>query len=1626
MRRFFSFVKLLVPTVVSIVIFSCSAAELNDFQVNDFVEYRMFNLLDDYPSIYEAVNSLDQTTFNRLLGDAVNHKTNQFIAMSRGTNDLLSYKTDPDGAGYHEKDPVHELLERAKSLLARLMDQDQLDSEIGATSYVSDLFGFIDSVRLANVGYESDIVSIMSKSAEHTVDMEYSFPGHIVENIGESILDMTDPDTLISAKYNQKKLAKMLLISDTDITDGLGNPMGLGNSVQGIRALLKGVIELLQNAEVRDSIYDIVREMGKAAAAEIPTTDPTYNADIVDYAQQKYAKDGVKRVKDVLREEMENKEDYFTVGGKEYSKAGDDLYRRNSTTEYADAEARNVSKEQLPHMISLLLRGDRPDFLFAPTGNKDYFAERFVTALKKLNIDWDKSHLEESLYDMIRYDTYGRDRLSDTSGAYDISMLEATMMTGGVTANMGWTDGGATGESSTQPNASHGHGAPVGNITLNDSIFGMKTANDDLAGGGMYELVLGINYDPAGQHDLRIFRSKDPFTSADALAGKCELKYNQNFCALNFLATHCVGDVGHPTGGNPNNTTAALNQFVPYSPTGTKDTNTAAFNMNWVARGCYNGEGPYYYADPNATTTEVNGKTYYRYLRANGKLYAYVHKDSDDPNDSTKWEYLYPVVNGEPADVISYTAEIPVTNAVYHSNEVVDGRFVLLQFKIRIKIGTTINAVATFGPIATYDIDDVVNVINNAINSAAGSTLNLCSLYDPDNNSSTNNFLKIVAPPGQTIEISNANNPDTTSDNPVQVFLQQDFGDNEVKIVYPNSFKINNNATVNIKIDQAVNANVSFSVLSPDYDGWWTGPELTNTIINSVGSAYVSGSESNIILEGKSTTEGIAKIELSNVSGNGMSEIFGSAMNSVSKTFVERYHRYRESWRTDYYMIRRSTKTPPDTSGSTFYTPADMVSGAANNASCFVIKEIIPESEPKRACASQEEALYRNLQWILTEKKITLIVPMYLFVNALGCIKQDLAFFQIVEGNGFEGLVNARKFRTNRVWAKKGTTGHSIIPGDYRLYVETSPEVEVALGIMLGEDKVMETVGYGSANPPIIPHTFASISRLAFPRSDVSNRGVNSTVYGNEYGNAYDFLNFSVGSREFSVDDDDPVWKLRNGLVPLIVTALSTAWELSDENNKGILRVLDSQFASLKPLFFFNKNGSGVMSKSWLPRIAGSEAHIYDFMMPDQDVPGFSASTSSPTGYFGGWATRNYYQLKSMPTSMTFMVDSDPSRTRSNRIKRADGFIASLTYYKSDEPRGDNNLPNTRLITKLLKVLDKVGSSSFADPDPENIVDEDISTFGTRRKLFYGAEQVMTNQRIIKNASTYNLTTIDETSFKNLDFPSWMFTNTTFVDANNDGLHDGTYSDIRPGDIVVDEDLNLSIGSDTLGMGLAKFTDVRAPDYVGTDKRSWKSFNDAADKAVEFTSNLGKAQGKYNITENLVNLIDKFFTRVTVGQDEINSLVHTLGIINAYHDGSEWKYPEELIDIQTKLAPTMADIGKAHAVESAEFNLALMVEGGLIDYVLNTMETPFSTEEIVSDFQRLLNHRLIAQNEDSRNSILWSDLIEMNEGLIASLLDKLDPVVFTEMNDFQYNGPWGESIFDAWDPFGDLGKVFSQ
>ena len=144
-----------------------------------------------------------------------------------------------------------------------------------------------------------------------------------------------------------------------------------------------------------------------------------------------------------------------------------------------------------------------------------------------------------------------------------------------------------------------------------------------------------------------------------------------------------------------------------------------------------------------------------------------------------------------------------------------------------------------------------------------------------------------------------------------------------------------------------------------------------------------------------------------------------------------------------------------ETTGDNKYNLND-ISGSSTNATTFKLYERIGQNQETspgsgisvRECSTQEEAIYRNIQWFLFEKKFSFILPM--FVNLLNI--QSAGAYILIEANGAVGLTNAKKGTANGWWVKLGSEGipataynpnyanspdygDSNIPGDGRIIV---------------------------------------------------------------------------------------------------------------------------------------------------------------------------------------------------------------------------------------------------------------------------------------------------------------------------------------------------------------------------------------------------------------------------------------------------------------------------------------------------------------------------------------------------------------------------------------------------------------
>jgi hypothetical protein len=752
----------------------------------------------------------------------------------------------------------------------------------------------------------------------------------------------------------------------------------------------------------------------------------------------------------------------------------------------------------------------------------------------------------------------------------------------------------------------------------------------------------------------------------------------------------------------------------------------------------------------------------------------------------------------------------------------------------------------------------------------------------------------------------------------------------------------------------------------------------------------------------------------------------------VSGRTYERWNRYRAKWYSDFYMIQ----VVDDLFNQWYITPEKIAVGTSERdkleAGRFVFSELIEEDNSSRACASHEEAIFRNYQWVMTEKKFAIVVPLAL----AGPLSSHGGVFQVVEGNGIAGLTSARKFASSEsVWAIAGNTADvSTHPGDYRICMRNFKGDSI-----ISYDTVWDSMKNGTVNPPLVAHNAPGVFRFAFPR--YFKAGANS-----------DQNHYALGSRRisdpnsnfgFTVGDDR--WNKRNTLLPLIITMLGTVLDhqnknFSDKTNRDttlarLKKFTETMMIPILPRFYYRYSTGGTETtvNTWVPRIAGGTVTDpnYGYSNP-ANMPHHrrihirSYEVDSDQSYWGGWKQRNYYQPLAMRTPLNMLYDSDYSSTSG----RCDGVLALLTEYDVSKSRGPENRPKSRLITTVLKLLMNLSDDKFNDPPGLDYTSEDFDTtypmWGARRKLLFALEQIVSSMKFTKT----KVVEILGRPPKNITYPSWMFA--TGTDNDGDG-HFDTFSNIRPEDVVVDKNLHSLVGHNktiTLpSTGLAAYPDERDPGDPNYEGRSWNLFNDTISRLGELLSNKGATKGNYNIMEDVISIVDKCFAKVNTTDAQIKALVHTVGIIATYYDGNKWIYPDDIQTIATQYLPLILEVSAYSPDYANGENMRMaallsndfMRPGGIADYIINTAESDYAAREIFEDLYRFLGDPLIGDI----NSRLWSDIIEMNEGMIESMLRTMGYggwEIFDQL-DFQYNGPRQEVYFDI---FGNIGKVFSR
>ncbi|GAB6097795.1 hypothetical protein JCM14469_40490 [Desulfatiferula olefinivorans] len=593
-----------------------------------YPEFVLTEIFTGRGGLEEMWDSIDAKGFNRRFTDTVNSHIDDFIVFS----DLGAVLID---------DPSRTLIEMVSGDGAALLDalidpepnyplRDAENAEGHVFSGEDDMNGFYAFLDRVFDDSEDSGSRRMTAVARGLVGrmVDRMTPEKIHEDMEELIDDIQDDDFAKDFVDVTTALGKLLVRADFPQTDDQGDSLDLGNAVRGMIDLITWYDRMVSDPESRRFLRTHITELASVFDAE---------ADTDHHAR--------------IRKLLVNLEDQFTAGGEAFQ-ARPDLNRTNDDEIYSDTELGRTVRELFPGMLQLLMRSDRPHALIANAEGETpvYLLKAMVDNLRALGYDPATADMETTLTNLMRYDMLGRDRMDPDSGAFSASHLESLLFLTHVTANVGWQDrdnpAGSVVPDPEVVNISdaryrHGHGAFTGRLSLNDSLFSIRT-HKTLNSLGLFDI--GLKPDDGES----LHRSRVPF-SAD-VRDQYRFYFDQNYDVLQCLAPPCVGDLGAPDGGNPDGRVFGgedINAFRAYSPDGLDENQLAAWTLGLVVRACFNGEGPYYYDDPAADEVidAVDGRLWRVYRRPNGKIYAWV--STDDPEHP---EYVYPADEGDPLD----------------------------------------------------------------------------------------------------------------------------------------------------------------------------------------------------------------------------------------------------------------------------------------------------------------------------------------------------------------------------------------------------------------------------------------------------------------------------------------------------------------------------------------------------------------------------------------------------------------------------------------------------------------------------------------------------------------------------------------------------------------------------------------------------------------------------------------------------------------------------------------------------------------------------------------------------------------------------------------------------------------
>jgi hypothetical protein len=277
-------------------------------------------------------------------------------------------------------------------------------------------------------------------------------------------------------------------------------------------------------------------------------------------------------------------------------------------------------------------------------------------------------------------------------------------------------------------------------------------------------------------------------------------------------------------------------------------------------------------------------------------------------------------------------------------------------------------------------------------------------------------------------------------------------------------------------------------------------------------------------------------------------------------------NRYKTTWQTAKYKICVQNAAPNSGNqdigmgGYSLYSNCSV----GNLGTGYTIFEI-SKTDAERAVDSDEEAFYKNFQWLLYEKRFVVIIPARAKLDVSLAFEE--ALFIVAIGNGLKGMMSLKPYcsgstasscggASNGIWAKntsvslRNTTATIPSPPPYPTYQDFTAS---KFSNIAGDSTVyVEGWGFGAAGNLPFQEAFVLQSNVVWPLL-IPSPGI---VYG-LIPPAISF-NFPVlerlgftGTTTVTPSLTTANWDKRNKLLPLIVALAKTLDDQADATTSG-------------------------------------------------------------------------------------------------------------------------------------------------------------------------------------------------------------------------------------------------------------------------------------------------------------------------------------------------------------------------------------------------------------------------------------------------------------------------------------------